>query len=84
MNDLLPKIVDRFAREPVLFFGAIEAYLLGFHEDVFNTDLKKGFLTAAMLWLMRTFSTSKRTADENVEVAKWVGAVEVRAEPPSS
>lgn len=80
---LLPKLADRFAREPVLFFGALEAYLLGF-TDIFNTDLRKGFLTAATLWLTRTFSTSKRTADENVEVGKWVGAVEAKVEPPSS
>lgn len=76
----LSKILDRLAREPVLFFGLFGLYITAYQEQLVDTDAKKAFVAAAVLWAQRTFSTSKRTADENVEVGKYVGALE--AAPP--
>lgn len=73
-------VLDRISREPVLL-GA--AALATFEAAAPGASTAWKLAIAAWIaYLQRTFSTSKRTADENVEVARYVGAVEAAAPPP--
>jgi hypothetical protein len=72
-------VVDRISREPVLAFGAIGLSITAWAPSVVNTDAKKAALAGILLFLQRTFTTSRKTAAENVETAKYVGAVEHQA-----
>lgn len=73
------KIIDRLVkREPVLFFGFL-GLVIGAASDV-DPASKWGVVIAAGVTLFqRAWSTSKVTAEENVEIAKAVGAVEHQA-----
>lgn len=90
MNERLAALLDRIAREPVLGFGAIGLSITAWAPSLVDNDAKKAAVAGILLWLQRTFSTSKKTAEENVttakadvdtkvEVAKYVGAVEHQA-----
>jgi hypothetical protein len=73
------RVLDRISREPVLGFGAIALSIAAWWPSLVSTDAKKAALAGILLWLQRTFTTSRKTADENVEGAKYVGAVEHQA-----
>lgn len=73
---MIRRLIDRIAREPVLGLGAIALSITAWEPGWVDTDAKKAAMAGILLWLQRTFSTSKKTADENVESAKYVGAVE--------
>ena len=73
------RVLDRLSREPVLGFGAIALSITAWAPSWVDTDAKKAALAGILLWLQRTFTTSRKTADENVETAKYVGAVEHQA-----
>lgn len=89
MNAFIGAVFDRIQRYPVLFFGAVGAWIKSkAHIDTGGGDDLA--LTATILWLQSAFSLSKKTAEENVaavqaqvdmpvEVAKYVGAVEHQA-----
>lgn len=67
----------RLAREPVLAGAAVIATL-----EAAVPDLSPGWKLAAGAWValfQRALSTPKAAADERVEVAKYVGAVEHQA-----
>lgn len=69
---------DKVQRYPVLFFGAVAAWI----KVWWRIDTGSGSdlaLTATVLWLQSAFSLSKKTADEQAEGAKYVGAVEHQA-----
>lgn len=80
-------ILDRVQRYPVLFFGAVGAWI----KTKANIETGGGddlALTATILWLQSAFSVSKKTNDEDVsaakdevspEVNKYVGALEHQA-----
>lgn len=77
-------VFDRVQRYPVLFFGAVEAWVVAlFHVEADSPIFLA--LTATVLWLQSAFSLSKKTSDENVaaakdevpaEVSAYVGALE--------
>lgn len=68
------KVWDRFAREPVLFWGAVGAWAAVIIEGAH--PLTQAATAATILWLQRAFSISKRSHEEEVEVSKYVGSVE--------
>lgn len=70
-------LLDRLAREPVLIGGAVYATLEAAYPDA--SPAVKLAWTAWITLAQHMFSTSKRTAEENVEGAKYVGAVEHQA-----
>lgn len=72
-------IVDRLVkREPVLFFGAIGLWI-GVAWDI-DPDSRAGLaLAGTILLFQRAYTESKAVAEENVEQAKYVGAVENQA-----
>lgn len=78
MTALGASLLDKVQRYPVLFFGAAAAWVkLWCHVETGDgVDIA---LTATVLWLQSAFSLSKKTADEQVEGAKYVGAVEHQA-----
>lgn len=76
MIALIQRVIDRIAREPVLGLGAAGLSITAWAPTWVDTDAKKAAMAGILLWLQRTFSTSKKTADENVESAKYIGAVE--------
>lgn len=74
----LRSLLDRVQRYPVLFFGAVGAWIKA------KVNIETGgaddlALTATILWLQSAFSLSKKTAEEQVEGAKYIGAVENQA-----
>lgn len=73
------KLLDRFGREPVMFFGAAGLAITAWAPDAVDTDAKKAALAAIILWLQRSFSTSKRTHEEQVDVARYAGQIEGEA-----
>lgn len=86
----LKALYDRASREPVLFFGAVGLSITAWEPAWVATDAKKAAVAGILLYLQRIFSTSKKSADENiaiaqagtgaqVEVAKYVGALEHQA-----
>lgn len=80
---------DRIQRYPVLFWGAVASLVRAkSHIEVGSVD--DLWITGFALFLQSAYSTSKKTADENVEAAKanvdeqvetakYVGAVEHQA-----
>lgn len=86
----LRALVDRIQRYPVLFFGAVAAWLRSkIHIETGTAD--DVALTATVLWLQSAFSVSKTTHDESIEAAKYIGAIEekgaamgVAGSPPES
>lgn len=83
-------LLDRASREPVLGFGAIGLGITAWWPALVDNDAKKAAVGGILLYLQRIFSTSKKSADENVanatadvdtkiETAKYVGAVEHQA-----
>lgn len=77
----IQSVIDRLIRrEPVLFFGGIGLWITA----ATDWDVTSGegiALTGTVLLFQRAYSTSKASAEENVEIAKWVGAVEEKAAP---
>ena len=74
---MIKKLLDRILREPVLVFAAIQAQIL-----VLWPSMSDGGRLALAAWValfQRALSTSRRSADEGVETAKYVGAVEHQA-----
>lgn len=66
---------DRISRYPVLFFGAVSAWIVAIWHV--KPDTPVGFaLGATVLFLQNAFSVSKKTADENAQGAAYVGAIE--------
>lgn len=98
---VLKGLIDRAAREPVLGFGAVGLSITAWWPQFVDNDAKKAAVTGILLFLQRIFSSSKKTAEEQVgaakaeaqqakvdakadveqqvEVAKYVGAVEHQA-----
>lgn len=69
-------VLDRISREPVLGFGAIGLAITAWVPSWVNGDAKKAAVAGILLWLQRTFSTSKKSADEGLESSKYIGAIE--------
>ena len=74
------RLIDRLiTREPVVFWSVVGLWV-GITFDV-DPESRAGLAIAATVILFqRAFSESKKTSDENVEAAKYVGAVEKEAE----
>jgi hypothetical protein len=72
------RLLDIAAREPVYLGAAVLA-------TVAIADPSPLVMAAAVAWVswaQRMSSKSKRTAAEDVEIARYVGAVEGQASPP--
>lgn len=67
--DLLIRIGQRMMREPVLLFGAVGAAVAAWLPQLVDTDLEKAAVAAILLYLQRTFSTSKANAADQVSAA---------------
>lgn len=76
---MIRRLIDRIAREPVLGFGAVALSITAWAPGWVDTDAKKAAMAGILIWLQRTFSTSKKTADEQTESAKYIGAVQHQA-----
>ncbi len=73
-------VLDRIRREPVYLGAAVLATF-----EAAWPSAPTGVKLAAGAWVafgQRAFSTAKATAEERVEVARYVGAVE--ANPPAN
>lgn len=68
------KLWDRVSREPVLIGAAVQAQLLASFPDW--SPAARLAVGAWVALFQRGASTSKRTAAESVETAKFVGAIE--------
>lgn len=84
MKRALRKLIDRLVRrEPVLFFGAIGLWITAVTN--ITDDSRAGVaLAATVLLFQRAFSTSKATAEENAEVARYAGALEGENRTPAT
>lgn len=69
MNETLKGLLERLAREPVLFFGAVGLSITAWLPDLVDTDAETAAVAAILLFLQRAFSTSKRTVEEKVDQA---------------
>lgn len=78
----LSKVKDRMLREPVLGFGLIGLFVAAYAPELVDTAPEQAFVAGVVLYLQRIFSTPTKTAEENVEAAKYVGAVEQQAGIP--
>lgn len=73
--DIFRRFFDGISRYPVLFFGALYKFITAkAHIETGSVD--DIWLTALMLYLQSAYSVSKKTADEQIEGSKYVGAVE--------
>lgn len=72
-------LFDRLSREPVLGFAAVGLAITAWLPQWVDNDAKKLAMAGIIAWLQRTFSKSKKTAEEDEEAAKYVGAVEHQA-----
>lgn len=77
------KIVDRLVkREPVLFFGAVGAWVAV--ASGVKADSPAGVaLAGTILLFQRAYSTSKATAEENADIARYAGALEGESRKPA-
>lgn len=75
----LKSFVDRMTREPVLGFGAVGLSITAWAPALVDNDAKKAAVAGILLYLQRILSVSKKTSEEQVETAKYVGAVEHQA-----
>lgn len=67
---VLQMIGSRLIREPVLLFGAIAASIAAWLPQLVDTDLEKAAVAAILLYLQRSFSTSKANLDDQVNAAQ--------------
>lgn len=75
----LTVLIAGFKREPVLGFGLVGLVVAAYAPALIDDDAKKAFVAGLVLFLQRAFSTPTTVAAQNVEVGKYVGAVEHQA-----
>jgi len=79
----LTALGQRAIREPVLLFGAIGASIAAWMPQLVDTDLEKAAVAAILIYLQRTFSTSKAGAQDQVATAAQAARHEALADVAS-
>lgn len=68
----MKKLLDLLVREPVLAGGAVLGWIAVLHPS----QIVMAATVSTVTWIQRLASKSKKTAAEDVEVARYVGALE--------
>lgn len=80
---LLRALGARLIREPVLLFGAMGAVIAAWLPFLVDTEVETAAVAAVLLWLQRSFSTSKANAADQIADASEKARAEALADVAS-